>query len=301
VSGGLRGKIDFMDNETKLKSKSIETFTGDMVKVLEGDKGGLIKKIIQEEEQHEVETKNLSPKSKKNKFFMIISIILIILALGALIFIAFFKENPSIVSVDKQFSSMVFTDQTDFKTIDGLNGEKTINAVLKQANSTNVKIGGIDGIYLAENNKVVGLKRFNELIGGNLNSSQLKLFSDNFLIGAFNSGLSSISPNIKDLFFLLKGNSFTDIFPVMRNWESKMLYDLHGFFNINITSDTNYLFTKDFEDGIIANKNARVLKDNNGKIVLMYVFTNDYYVIITNSEEATQEVALRLSSSQIKK
>lgn len=290
-----------MDNETKLKSKNIETYTGDMVKVLEKDKGGLIKKIIQEEELHEVETKNLSPKSKKNRFFMIISIVLIILALGALIFIASFKENSNTVPVDQQFASMIFTDQTDFKAIDGLNESNMINIIFKQANNANVKIGGVEGIYLSENKKVVGFKRFNELISGNLNSSQLKLFSDNFLIGAFNSGLSPASSNTKDLFFLLKGNSFTDIFPVMRNWENKMLYNLRGFFGIDINPDTNYLFTKDFEDSIMANKNARILKDNDGKIILMYVFVNDSYVIITNSEMATQEVVLRLSSSQIKK
>ena len=100
---------------------------------------------------------------------------------------------------------------------------------------------------------------------------------------------------------LLKVRSFSDIFPVMLGWENKMLYDLSEFFGININSATNYLFTKDWQDGIVENKNARILKDNNGKIVLMYIFVNDSSVIVTSSEMATKEVILRIASNQIKK
>ena len=87
----------------------------------------------------------------------------------------------------------------------------------------------------------------------------------------------------------------------MQNWESKMLYDLHGFFGVKLSPETNYLFTKSFEDGIVANKNARILRDNNGQIVLMYVFADDNSIVITNSENAVSEIILRLNSSQIKK
>jgi len=80
-----------------------------------------------------------------------------------------------------------------------------------------------------------------------------------------------------------------------------MLYDLYGFFGIKLSPETNYLFTKNFEKGIILNKNARILKDDNGKIVLMYIFANNNSIIITNSEQATKEIIRRLNSSKIKK
>ena len=50
---------------------------------------GINKKIIHEEEEHEALKKELSPDSKKNRAFMFISIILIILALAALVFFNF--------------------------------------------------------------------------------------------------------------------------------------------------------------------------------------------------------------------
>jgi hypothetical protein len=295
--------------DNKLKNKNVETYTADMVKAIESDKGGLIKKIIHEEEEHEAEKVNLSPGSKKNRIFMFVSIVLIFLALAVLVFFAFFNKNIGTILPTPQFTSIIFTDQTSFKAIDGLAKEKIVETILNQANNTKVKIGGIEGIYLAENKKVVGFKEFNTLIKSNLTSDQISFFNDGFLLGVFKSGISpaspslggSISPNIGDLFMLLKVKSFADIFPVMQSWESKMLYDLHGFWGVKLSAETNYLFTKSFEDGIVTNKNTRILRDNNGQIVLMYVFADDNSIIITNSENAVNEIILRLNSSKIKK
>ena len=193
-----------------------------------------------------------------------------------------------------QLSSLIFTEQIDFTPIDGLTKEKIAETISNQINNVKVKIGGIEGIYLTENKKVVGFNRFNTLLKSNLTGNQLTLISDNFLLGAFNG-------ENKDLFMLLKVKSFSDIFPVMQSWESKMLYDLHGFFGVTLSPETNYLFTKSFEDGIVANKNARILRDNNSQIVLMYVFADDNSIIITKSENAVSELIFRLNSSQIKK
>ena len=290
-----------MENENKLKSKNVETYAQDMAKAIEGNKEGLIKKIIHEEEEHEAQKKNLSPKSRKNRLFMFVGIIFIVLALIVLIFLAFFNKKINTVSVVPQMASLIFTDQTDFKAIDGLDKNKIIETISNQVNSTKIKIGGIDGIYLTENNKVIGFKEFNSLIKSSLTLGQISLINENFLLGDFFSGIKQTSPTAGDLFILLKVNSFSGIFPIMQIWENKMLYDLGEFFGINISSETSYLFTKNFEDGIVANKNARILKDNNGNIVLMYVFADDNSIIISNSESAVNEVILRLNSSKIKK
>jgi hypothetical protein len=78
-----------------------------------------------------------------------------------------------------------------------------------------------------------------------------------------------------------------------------MLSDLHGFLGLNVSADTNYLFTKSFTDGIIGNKNARILSDQTGKTVLMYIFADDNSVIITGSQNAAQEIMLRLASGNV--
>lgn len=104
-----------------------------------------------------------------------------------------------------------------------------------------------------------------------------------------------------DLFILLRTSSFASSFEQIKSWENKMFLDLHGFFGYDISAFTNYLLTKDFKDGFVENKNARILYDDTGKIVLMYVYIDDNFVVITNTEQAVREAILRVNSSKIKK
>lgn len=113
--------------------------------------------------------------------------------------------------------------------------------------------------------------------------------------------VNSVYPKGTDLFILLKVNSFADVFTQMRAWENKMFTDLHGFFGVDIFADTSYLLTKNFVDGVVQNKNARILYDDTGKIVFMYVYVDESSVVITNTEATTREVILRVNSSRVKR
>lgn len=113
-----------------------------------------------------------------------------------------------------------------------------------------------------------------------------------------------IVSNFKDqtnLFILFKVTSFGESFEQIREWEDKMFLDLHGFFGYDISLFTSYLLSKDFEDGFVQNKNTRILYDDTGKIVMMYLYIDDNFVVITNTEQAIREATLRVNSSKIKK
>jgi hypothetical protein len=51
----------------------------------------------------------------------------------------------------------------------------------------------------------------------------------------------------------------------------------------------------------VGNKNARILYDADGKVVMMYIFADKNSIIITNAEDAANEIMLRLVASQVKK
>lgn len=285
-----------MEKDKITENKLVKTFAEDMAQVLEGDREGLVKKIIHGEKKHEEEKKNLSPESQKNKTFMIIGFLLIIIAFAVFIFLLTRKEN-NVVPVEKQFIPIIFNDKTTFVEVSELNKDEVMQTVLGNAKSSKVKNGGVDGIYVTENKQIIGLRRFISLIKGNFIPGENKLLvDDNFLMG--------VVKNQEDagtgFFILLKVRSLSDVFESMRAWEAKMFSDLYKFFDINLNSDTNYLLTKNFEDSIVDNKNARILYDNANKPVLMYVFADDNSVIITDSQNATHEIMLRLASSQKK-
>ncbi len=283
-----------METENNKKNKIVKTYAEDMAKVIESNEAGVVREIIHEKEEQEMQKENLSPESKRNKMFMLIGIVCIFLALGSIVFIVVFRQQIFSVSVAPQFVPLIFTDKAQFVEVGGLAKDKIAQTVLNEVNATQVKGGGVEGIYLTENKAVLGLRKFLTLIKANIDQTQMQFVDDNFLVGVAKN-------DTNDLFILLKTRSFSDIFPQMRSWEPKMFSDLHGFFGVPISVDTNYLLTKNFEDGVIANKNARILHDKDGKIVLMYVFVDDTSVLITDTETATSEVILRLASSQIKK
>jgi len=172
---------------------------------------------------------------------------------------------------------------------------------LNQINSSEIQNGEVEGIYLSNNKKPIGFREFINIIRGNIPLDKITFLSDNFLLG-INDTTNSITfkPN-KNLFFILQMRSISDVFSAMKIWENKMFLDLYGFLGILINTDNNYLLTKDFEDGIVQNKNARILKDNDGNIVLMYVFVNDTSILITNSEDTAKEIITRLAYNQIAK
>lgn len=283
-------------NEKKIDAsgagKVVKTYAEDMAEVIENDKAGLVKKIIHGEEQHEEEKKNLSPESRKNKFFMFISLLFI--ALGfAILFFFMVRSEISSVPVEKQFIPLIFNDKSSFVEVADFGKDKIAQTVLNKVDTTEVKAGGIEGIYLSENKKVVGFQKFISLIKGNF-FPESNSVNDNFMMGAVNR-------ETKDFFILLKVRSIPDVFDALRVWENKMFLDLHGFFAFPISPETRYLLTKDFDDGIVDNKNARILHTNDDKIVLMYILADDNFIIITNTENAAHEIMIRLASSKVKK
>ena len=287
-----------MDKE-KIQNKIVQTYAEDMAHVIEDSKGGLVKKIIHGEEEHEEEKEQLSPQSKRNKLFMFFSFLFIVLAFGILAFF-FSKRSAPTVEVAPQFSPLIFNDKSTFIEVKDFKKDQVIQSVLNEINTSDLKDGGVEGVYLTENKQIIGFKEFMTLIKGNFNpGSNGPFIEDNFLMGFFNNN------GTRDFFILLKTRSIGDIFDSLHKWESKMFTDLHGFIDVPISADTQYLLTKNFQDGIIENKNARILWNNLGgqesKIVLAYIFADDNSVVITSDQAAAHEIVLRLASSKVKK
>lgn len=282
-----------MENEKEIKNANVETFATDMAEVIENDREGLVKKIIHEQEMREKEKADMSPDSTKNKTFMLISIALIFISVVVLVY---FLTAPKVktVEVEPEFKSLIFNDKSVFLDVDDLSKDQIVNKIVNEIKGSLLKNGEVEGIYFTESKKIIGLREFLNLIYSKVAMPDIDFVSDNFMAGY-------VEGESKDPFILIKARSLSDVFPTMTGWEEKMFYDLHSFFNVTINKDNNYLFNKSFEDGVVYNKNARILYDNDGKIVFMYVYADDSSVLITSTANAATEVVNRLLSSKIKK
>lgn len=283
-----------MENENNSKNKIVETYIADMASAVDGSEGIFIRKIIEEQEKKEERYMQFSLGDTKNKIFLYVGLFLLFAALGALGFLVFSKTKAGTVEVAQQYIPAIYLDNYLFKDIEGIAGDQIHRVILTEAFSKEIKFDEIFGVYLTLQNKIIGLRKFLSLTSPELDQKNLAFVDDNFLIGATNI-------ENKEIFILIKTRSFSDVFDFMRLWENKMFYDLKGVFDIEVSSETNYLLTKDFEDGIVQNKNARILKDKDGKTVMMYVFIDDRSLLITKSNLVAKEVGLRLSSGILRK
>ncbi|HWA32022.1 MAG TPA: hypothetical protein VG694_01040 [Candidatus Paceibacterota bacterium] len=282
------------------KKTGIKTYVDDLTKAVQGGKEGIIRKITLEDEQHREEKEALSPRSKRNKAYLIASIVVIVLTIFLVHTFASVRQKESVVPVAPQFIPLVSTDGSKVEDAGGLSAGGIASLVVSDINANSVKPGGIEGIYLTENQLPIGLRKFADLAGLHLVAGDPALVSDTFFLGAYHPDAAAGNSPPGEFLMVIKGSSFLDLYPAIHGWEKYMFADLRSFIGMGDYS-YNYLAEKDFADSLFENKNARVLYDNNGNVALMYVYADDNSVVVTDGEDAASEAILRLSAGQVKK
>lgn len=280
-------------NETQ--NKVVQTYAEDMAHfMVENNEAGLVKKIIHEQEEKEEESAESTKERKHNQLVLLSSALVVLLTVGLFGFLVVYREKTSTVPVAEEMPPLIYLDSSSYLDIGGLEKEKIIQLLEKEVEEAELRNGAILGIYPIIEGRQLGLREFFTLL-----ESTLDLKSNEFIREDFLMGMAQNSE--KDFFILLKTRSFADIFPTMRAWEGKFFYEMHDLFGIPVNADTNYLATKDWEDSIVQNKNARVLFKNDGTPALMYVFADDNSVIMAQNSMAVKKVLERLASGEIEK
>ncbi len=275
-----------MDQENRLKHKAVTTFTEDMTRVLEGDQGGIIKKIIHEEEQREKEKTNFSPQSRKNKLYMLSGVTMITVALSIFLYSLLSRPSNTVI-IPEKVAPALYTDKSFYLEIDGLTKAGIGSSILNEVAKAELPINGVETIYLTENKRVIDLRRFIEVMELSFVPGDTALVSDTFVLGVVNT-------EPRTPFILLKMRTMPDIFPALRAWEDKMSVELKEIFK-GMPSNLTW------NDGIVGNKNARMLSGTEGNEFLMYVFADNHSVVFSQNQKGAGEIMLRLLQSEIRK
>ncbi len=283
-----------------IKIPKVKTYADDMVGVIQDGGEGLVKKIMEEQAQQEHIKRTMTVQSRKNVMYMILAILIVLLAIAGVVALVIYQKNNETVEVAPRVTPVLFTDKTELIEIEGFSKRDISSSVRNLVRNTTLELGRIRDISLTENGQAVTLERFLKLTEGSFPVARTDLVR-NFFIGVLGRDVGVEEAKGGELFFLLKVISFNDVFVTMRFWEKKMFGDLYDFFGIDITPENSYLLTKDFEDGIVENKNARVLYDNNRNIVFSYVFIDDKTIVISTSPAPVREVILRLTYGEVRK
>lgn len=284
------------DESLVVPRKGVHTLNQDISHEAEAGTPGTIKAIIDAAEGKEEEKEKTTIHYSVNQLYMIFGFIALILSAGLLYYFIFFiaKEKTTVTPFAQSVKSLFVVDKSESIELSGLTKTKIIKAMHDVSEKAVLPEGQVESFTLNLNKQKISLNNFLSLIEANLVLPTGNVFSQDFMFGVYNS--SGNNP-----FIILQVKNMNDAFPAMRSWEHKMLYDLGGVFGYELSPETQYLLTKDFEDVIVQNKNARILYDEFGSPALMYVYLDDTTILITDFPSVASEVIERHARSNVRK
>ena len=123
------------------------------------------------------------------------------------------------------------------------------------------------------------------------------------LSAEFMVGMYSFDKNLP--FIIFKTFSFDNTYAGMLSWESNLKDDFQTIFRLpgyesggGILNELTPANTPKFEDGVISNKDVRILRDNNKNIILLYGIVDTQTIIITVTDTAFKEIVSRLNKEK---
>jgi hypothetical protein len=276
----------------------LHTYASDMAEALKENQGSVIKIAL--DEQHKREADGTARKEKpKNRIFLFASILLI--ALGAVSYYGitwYAAQNaqaPVVIDTTIKQQGIVFANgNRDISittlTSDGL--QNTLAPLLATAGTStgtltkfSLTTPGIDG-----SPKQLDARTVFSLLAPSARDTLGRSLGTDYMVGTYDGD--------KTYFFaLFTTDDYDTTLAELLRYEGKMFDDWYRTFTIPLSAQDN-LFQKTFTDKVLYNKDTRVLQSGTGNSLLIYGFLDSKTFIVTNSEQALQEISLRLAGQK---
>ncbi len=274
--------------------KNLRTYTSDMADVIRTNEVSVIKIALAEKEKREQEQiyKEAEGTNTSKTFLIIGGVILIAAALFGSYFLIktkIAKDTPK--NIIKEIDTFIAYDS--FSNIDVTSIKDASGIINLITSSQPLGSGLVRALFPKKivNNisELITSKNFLSLIGSNPPGALTRSMSDKYLLGKYTnrSGGSSI-------FLVFQTTDYNLAYASMLEWEKTLLKDLYKLFDISIPESNSVLFSQQWKDIVVNNKDARVLYGENGEAILYYVFVNKNNFVVTNNIETLKEIISRL-------
>ncbi|MBL7045478.1 MAG: hypothetical protein ISR99_00365 [Parcubacteria group bacterium] len=306
---------------------NLRTFKGDVSNAMKTKKTSLIS--IAAAEQNKI-TSNPVAESKEagsgKMTKMLVALGGAILILGGISFVAytFFLRIPSDdVLVERDIPSLIFVNNTQALDISKKSRREIMNGLTFLKDEVGIELGLLEQLVPIFRDsfdavEVITTKTFLAAIDARVSDALVRSLEPEFTLG-----VHSFDGNQPFLIFKVK--SFRTAFAEMLFWEENMSDDLAPLFGLPLSTfvakqeATEVVATSTvatptdessielpeipekriFTDVIIKNQDVRVLKDDDGKIAILYTFPNEETIVVTTNENTLSEILTRLGSNRV--
>ncbi len=281
-------------NNSSQNVKTLRTYSSDMADAIRDNEMSVIKIALAEKDKQSRNTIYRNPEETNIKKILLLigGAIFIVGSIVGIYFIM--KKNTENIAIEKQIETQnnkTFIPSDNQVVVDATT-VTDINGMSKLIRDQIIPIDKIQSIKLIFVNKDVDtvptkleLTDFLSTINTTASGSLIRSLSNEYLIGTYQDSVQTPS-----LFFMFETKNYNQTYPGMLDWEKTMINDLSPFFNIDILSPNKVILDAQFKDLIIANKDTRVLYDQNGKGVLYYAFVSKDKFIITDNINTIKKI-----------
>ncbi len=245
----------------KSRKKGIEeTYYSDLSQAMGANKPETVAELLERDRFEKKEKEIRSPRSKKNLFYIIASLIFLAFAFGLIYFLFSkgIKKNKNVQFIkEKKVSALVYADKDLGLNITDVGKEKLKQAIRK-ANEMNLEKGDIGQIYYVKKDSFANLRRVGiKQVFDQSGITPPKKLYDN-IENHFMHGVYRADKNYP--FLILKAISYDRAFEGMKEWEPSMVDDLAPYLNLPKEAGDRSLLEDGFSDTIVKNKTARIVR-----------------------------------------
>jgi hypothetical protein len=272
----------------KFEDDAIHTMAEDMGEQVEKKQGAALQAVLQEE----MRTREIKKRREKNLIFSLISVILFAAAIGLFFFAT--KEEPAVETVNNPIvqPSLIYSENHVRVDTTNVQSITLTGRIGDRVTVGDASIGEVTNIYFTKSlatgsQQRLAARDFLSAIQSSTPAALLPFLEKEFMLGVY-------SGNTRKPFLVFKTNSRNTL-TYMKEWESTLLQDVDGIFDLEINNPG--LYSKNFVDQEFQNKRLRSLLNEEGEIVISYSYLDEDLLVIFTEPITLQEILQRLATT----
>lgn len=273
--------------------KSLRTYQGDVQEAILKNKFSSTDIFLAEQEKKRVDpepekTMVFKNPETKNKILLTLGLVLVTLGLVAIGTVYYLRSNENVMIEQKTKAIIGFTkEKTLF--VATTTREKLVSQLLLEKTGFNLAVNSVLYLNTVDGfEKPANIENVLALLAPKMPGSLSRSFENKYMIGVF-------SFDTNEPFIILKTEDFGLSFSGMLKWEKDMVSDIGKLFAVLTNASSTSLI---FIDQERRNKDLRVLKDEDGKILLLYSFIDNKTLLITKNENVFTAILNKYFVSQ---
>lgn len=296
-------------NELHNNKNSIRTYRDDIASAIQASHLSSINIAMAEDERMhskiqtsgKIEAEEIKSSYSKNRIFLLISIILIVVGILVVLVTYFIDAKPETVTQNTTLSFFITAEYKDELDTNKIVKERFTYALASKINDIQIPVNNLYSSYIttgtSTTKRLVTTQEFITLANLRVPNILLRTLVPDFMVGMYSFG--------QDLpFVIFKTSSFENTYAGMIEWEKNLEKDFSVLFRLNnsgggsLADSLTPTTARKFEDGVINNKDVRLIRDADGKIIFVYAIIDKNIIVITVNDKAFKEINNRLNKEK---